>query len=144
MKRATALVFLFSFLFAYTLSAGEGRILRFPNISETQITFAHGGDIYVVSKSGGLARKIANSEGLELFPRFSPDGTQIAFIGEYDGNREVYVVPNTGGEPKRITYSMDIPGVADRMGPDKIIMQWSKDGQKILYRSRHEMWNAML
>ncbi|OGU12609.1 MAG: protease [Ignavibacteria bacterium GWB2_35_12] len=144
MKRATALVFLFSFLFAYTLSAGEGRILRFPNISETQITFAHGGDIYVVSKSGGLARKITNSEGLELFPRFSPDGTQIAFIGEYDGNREVYVVPNTGGEPKRITYSMDIPGVADRMGPDKIIMQWSKDGQKILYRSRHEMWNAML
>ncbi len=143
MKRATTLAFLFSFLFAYTLSAGEGRILRFPHVSETQITFAHGGDIYVVSKSGGLARKITNSEGLELFPRFSPDGTQIAFIGEYDGNREIYVVPNTGGEPKRITYSMDIPGVADRMGPDKIIMQWTNDGKKILYRSRHEMWNSM-
>ncbi|TAL67601.1 MAG: protease [Bacteroidetes bacterium] len=143
MRKAAIVTFILSFLFTCVSFAGEGRILRFPNVSETQITFAHGGDIYVVSKSGGLARKITNSEGLELFPRFSPDGTQIAFIGEYDGNREIYVVPSTGGEPKRITYSMDIPGVAERMGPDKIIMQWSNDGKKILYRSRHEMWNSM-
>ena len=143
MRKASTFTFILFLIVAYNTYAGEGRILRFPNVSETQITFAHGGDIYVVSKSGGLARKITNSEGLEMFPRFSPDGTQIAFIGEYDGNREIYVVPSTGGEPKRITYSMDIPGVAERMGPDKIIMQWTNDGQKILYRSRHEMWNSM-
>jgi tricorn protease len=121
----------------------EARILRYPSASKNQITFSYAGDLYVVSRTGGLARRVTTSEGIEIFPRFSQDGSQIAFSGEYDGNREVYTIPANGGEPVRLTYSMDQPGLPERMGPDKIIMQWTADG-KILYRSRGETWNAWM
>ena len=123
------------------LDAKETRLLRYPHISGNLITFSYGGDIYTVEKSGGLARRITTSEGTEIFPRLSPDGKWIAFSGEYDGNREIYTIPSTGGVPKRLTYSMDMPGLPERMGPDKAIMQWTKDGKKILYRSRQQAWN---
>jgi tricorn protease len=120
----------------------EGRLLRYPSASADEIAFCHGGDIFVVPVTGGLARKVTTSEGVEMFPRFSADGNWLAFSGEYDGNREIYIIPSTGGEPKRLTYSMDIPNLPERMGPDKIIMQWTNDGRNILYRSRHRSWNA--
>ncbi|MFA6571394.1 MAG: PDZ domain-containing protein, partial [Bacteroidota bacterium] len=59
------------------------------------------------------------------------------------GNKEIYTVPAEGGEPVRITYSMDIGDMSERMGPDKIIMQWSADGNKILYRGRQDQWNSL-
>lgn len=120
----------------------EGRILRYPNSSKTQITFCYAGDVYTAPIAGGLARRVTSSEGIEMYPRFSPDGSKIAFSGEYDGNREVYLIDSKGGSPDRLTYSMDIQGLPERMGPDKIIMQWTSDGKNILYRSRHESWHA--
>lgn len=141
MKYLFSLILLF-FSFISSLSAEEGRLLRYPNASSTQITFCYGGDIYVAPKDGGLAMKLTSSQGYEMFPRFSPDGLTIAFTAEYDGNREIYTMPNYGGEPYRLTYSMDLQGLPDRMGPDKIIMQWTADGNKILYRARNEVWNA--
>ncbi|MFP4369746.1 MAG: PDZ domain-containing protein, partial [Candidatus Kapaibacterium sp.] len=126
------------------LSAEEARILRYPNASDTHITFACAGDIYTVPIHGGLARRITSHKGLEMYPRFSPDGRTIAFTGEYDGNREIYTIPMEGGVPQRVTYSMDIPDLPERMGPDKIIMQWMDDGERILYRSRAESWNGLV
>jgi tricorn protease len=124
MKKLMLILLIVSITF-YMAQAQESRILRFPNASQTQITFCHAGDIFVVSKSGGLARRITTSEGIEMFPRFSPDGGSIAFCGEYDGNREVYVMPSEGGEPQRLTYGMDVGDVPDRMGPNNIVMQWT-------------------
>ncbi len=121
----------------------ETRLLRYPNSSETEITFSHSGDIYVVPINGGLARKITSSEGFEIYPRFSPDGKNIAFNAEYDGNREIYLVPSIGGEPVRLTYSMDQKDVADRQGPDKIIMSWVNNDE-ILFRSRAKSWNILV
>jgi tricorn protease len=135
------LLFLIAFAFQ-SVNAEESRLLRYPNTSKTQITFTYAGDIYTVPLSGGLARRITNSEGIEIFPKFSPDGNTIAFSGEHDGNREVYTIPTIGGSPARLTYSMDIPGLPDRMGPDKIILQWSNDGNEIIYRSRKNEWNS--
>jgi len=130
------------FLLAGIIEAKEARLLRYPNTSKSQIVFTYGGDLYTVPIQGGLARRITVSEGIEIFPRFSPDGKTIAFSGEHDGNREVFTMPTEGGTPQRLTYSMDIQGLPDRMGPDKIIMQWTTDGQNIVYRSRQESWNA--
>jgi tricorn protease len=99
------------------------RLLRFPNTSQTHITFTYAGDVYIVPLSGGLATKLTSSIGIEQMSRFSPDGKSIAFIADYDGNTEIYTMSIFGGSPKRITYSMDNPNLPDRQGPDKIIMQ---------------------
>lgn len=132
------------FATVFSLLSQETRLLRYPNSSSTDITFSYGGDIYVVGINGGVARRLTSSEGYEQYPRFSPDGNTIAFTAEYDGNNEIYTIATTGGLPKRVTYSYVAPNVADRQGPDKIIMQWSNDGNKILYRSREKSWNILV
>ncbi|MGC9077791.1 MAG: S41 family peptidase [Candidatus Kapaibacteriota bacterium] len=142
MFKKLVLITFFFFSLTYLVISEEARLLRFPNASKDKITFVYAGDIYIVAKNGGLARRLTTSEGLELFPRFSPDGKYIAFSGEYDGNRDVYIIPSEGGEPKRLTYSMDLANVPERMGPDKIIMGWTADSKKILYRSRSNWWHS--
>lgn len=142
-KRFSALI-LTVLCLTYFSKAEESRILRFPNTSKTQVTFSHGGDIWVAPINGGLAHRLTTSEGIEMFPRFSPDGKTIAFSGEYDGNREVYTIPTDGGSPKRLTYSMDFAHLAERQGPDKIIMQWTADGKQVLYRSRSRSFNVLV
>jgi len=143
MRFKFAIIIGFFFLFS-NLFSEETRLLRYPNSSATEITFVYGGDIYTVPIDGGTARRLTSSEGYEQFPRFAPDGLSIAFTGLYDGNNEIYTMNSTGGIPKRVTYSYVQPNVADRQGPDKIIMQWTNDGNKILYRSREKSWNILV
>ena len=80
----------------------DARMLRHPDVSQTQITFVYAGDIWLVEKTGGVAKRLSSPAGQESFPRFSPDGSEIAFSGNYDGNIDVYVVPSDGGVPRRI------------------------------------------
>ena len=130
-------------LFTLSVFSQEARLLRYPNTSDTQVSFAYVGDIYVAPISGGQAQRLTTSEGLERYPRFSPDGKTLAFTAEYDGNNEIYTMDLSDKflNPKRLTYSFMESGVAERQGPDKIIMQWTSDGNKILVRSRHSAWN---
>lgn len=123
--------------------AADSKLLRQPNSSASHITFVHGGDIYVVPIEGGTARKITSSEGIELFPRFSPDGKTIAFAGEYDGSQQIYTIPSMGGEAKKLTYNNDFGSYSERMGPNKIVMHWTPDGKNIVFRSRQENWHIM-
>ena len=138
-------LFIVSFLIIISnLQAVEdSKMLRYPNTSKTEVTFSYAGNIWVAPITGGIARKLTSSPGIEIYPRFSPNGKQIAFVGEYEGNPDIYVMPSLGGQPKRITYSLDMPDVAERQGPAKIIMQWTPDGKNILYRSREESWNVL-
>ena len=89
---------------AVAQDAREGRLLRFPDIYKDKIAFMYGGDIWLGSTSGGVARRITSHPGRELFPKFSPDGKWIAFTGQYDGNFNVYVMPSKGGQPKQLTF----------------------------------------
>ncbi|MFH1196787.1 MAG: S41 family peptidase [bacterium] len=116
----------------------EAGLLRFPAIHNDQVVFTYAGDLYTVSSQGGIARKITNGKGVELFPRFSHDGKQIAFTGQYDGNTEVYIMPANGGEPKRITYTATLgrDDVSDRMGPNNLVIGWTHDDKNVLFRSR--------
>jgi WD40-like Beta Propeller Repeat len=84
-------------------SPNQYAVLRKPTVSKTQIAFSYGGDLWIVSRSGGEARRLTSDVGIEIDPVFSPDGTMVAFTGEYDGNEDVYVVPAAGGIPKRLT-----------------------------------------
>jgi tricorn protease len=121
----------------------ETRLMRFPAIHGNQVVFTYAGDLYTVDKSGGLARKLTNDEnGYEMFARFSPDGKQIAFTGQYDGNTEVYLMASEGGVPKRLTYTATLnrDDISDRMGPNNIVMTW-KDNENIVFRSRKQTFN---
>lgn len=144
MKKLLLTIIILSILGISASEAKESRILRYPNTSKTHVTFCHSGEVFIAPINGGLARRITTSDGLEMYPRFSPDGNTIAFSAEYDGNREIYTIPSIGGSPERLTYTMDIGKLPERMGPDKIIMQWSKDGDNVLYRSRHRSFNVLV
>ncbi|HWH50299.1 MAG TPA: protease, partial [Gemmatimonadaceae bacterium] len=82
----------------------DARMLREPTVSATQIAFIYGGDIWIMPKAGGTAQRLTTARGEESFPRFSPDGSTIAFTADYDGNDEVYTIPAAGGEATRLTY----------------------------------------
>ena len=90
-----------------------------------------------------MARKLTSDVGYEMFPKFSPDGKEIAFTGQYDGNTEVFKIPATGGVPQRLTYTATLgrDDIGDRMGPNNIVMTWTPDGKNIVYRSRKKSFN---
>ena len=121
----------------------EGRLLRFPSVGGNQVVFTYSGDLYTVPISGGVARKITSHNGFETFSRFSPDGSTIAFTGQYDGNTEVFTIPAIGGVPKRLTYTATLnrDDVSDRMGPNNVVMTWTPDGKSVVYRSRKQSFN---
>lgn len=125
-------------LVSSAFGAEEARLLRFPDVHIDKVTFVYAGDIYVAPRTGGQALPLTRHEGLELFPRFSPDGKQIAFTGQYDGDFAVYVMSIDGGEPRRLTYHPGIQRTSDRFGPENVVMGWHPDGRKVLYRSRKE------
>ena len=103
-------------------------LLRDPAVSKTQICFEYANDLWIVSREGGEARRLTTNPGHEGDAHFSPDGTQIAFTGEYEGNVDVYAVPAAGGVPRRLTYH---PG-------QDIARGWTPDGKRILFSSHRD------
>jgi len=100
-------------------------LLRFPSINRTQIVFNYAGDLWIVSREGGEARQLTSGVGVETAPHFSPDGSLIAFTGEYDGARNVYVVPAAGGQPRRLTFHP----------AGETVLGWTPDGKSVLFTS---------
>src|SRR2546425_2540571 len=101
------------------------RLLRHPTVSRDSVAFEYAGDLWVVTRSGGQARRVTSTQGVELDPYFSPDGSQIAYTSTVAGNTDVYVVPTSGGDPKRLTYH---PGI-DR------VRGWTPDGRRVIFGS---------
>lgn len=104
--------------------AGQG-YLRNPELSGNQVYFMAEGDLWAAPVDGGTARRITSHPGNESMPKVSPDGKWIAFTGDYDGNRDVFVMSIDGGEPRRLTWHP----------ADDEPMAWSADGKTILFRS---------
>ncbi len=122
--------------------AGEARLLRFPDIHGDRVVFVSAGDLWSVPLDGGAATRLTTADGLELAPHFSPDGRWIAFSGEYDGNRDVYVIPAAGGPARRLTWRAASYGEL-RHGYDNYPLDWTPDGKRVLFRSwreSFEMW----
>lgn len=120
----------------------EGRLLRFPDVSKDTIVFSYAGDLWLVPTSGGIARRITTSPGLELFPKFSPDGSQIAFTGEYDGKPNVYVIPAEGGQPKQLTFQSATLGLPERMGVENEVQGWMPGGKSVYFNSHRDTFNS--
>src|SRR5215467_14824255 len=106
----------------------DAGLFRWPDVSATQIVFTYANDLWVIPKEGGTAVKLSSPAGVEIYPKFSPDGKSIAFTGNYDGNNDVYVIPVTGGVPLRLTSH----GYTDR------VVDWTNDSKRILFASTRE------
>ena len=101
------------------------RMLRSPSISATHVAFVYANNIWATERAGGMARRLTSFQGQTINPKFSPDGTSIAFSGDYGGNVDVYTVPVEGGEPKRLTWH---PGADTVQG-------WTSDGASVMFAS---------
>jgi tricorn protease len=100
-------------------------LLQRPSLSATAIAFDYAGEIWIVPRAGGEADRLVTGQLRNARPIFSPDGSQIAFTGIYDGNADVYVVPAAGGEARRLT---------SHPSPDEAV-GWTPDGARVLFRS---------
>ncbi len=113
----------------------QSRLLRFPDIHGDQVVFTHGGDLWLASTEGGQARRLTSHPGLELFARFSPDGSQIAFTGQYGGDEQVFVIDAEGGEPRQLTHYPANGPLPARWGYDNQVYGWTPEGDAVVFRS---------
>jgi tricorn protease len=123
--------FLGLFLFACVVVRAQGGkplLMQDPTLNASHIVFAYGGELWSVSREGGIALQLTNGVGQKSNPHFSPDGKRIAFTAEYGGNHNVYVMPAEGGEPRQLSYAP---------GPDTV-EGWTTDGKAVLFRSSRE------
>lgn len=127
MKRTFLPFFILIFSIVTLAQSSDYLLLRNPALSKTQIAFSYAGDIWVVSRDGGEARRLTAGLMNATNPHFSPDGSMIAYNARIDGNLDVYVMPSSGGVAKRLTYH---PG-------DDIIVGWSPDGRVLFQSSRN-------
>ena len=119
-------------LSTFVATADDHLLLRKPTLSKTHIVFAYAGDLWRVARDGGEATRLTSGAGTETDPAFSPDGAQIAFTGEYDGNVDVFVVPASGGVPKRLTW---------HPAPDRVL-GWTPDEKRVLISSPRAAYSS--
>jgi len=103
----------------------DTRMLTAPAVSATHIAFIYAGDLWSARLDGSNVRRLTTHRGIETRPRFSPDGSSIAFSGQYDGNLDVFVVPVEGGVPRRLTWH---PG-------GDVVQDWTPDGSAVSFTS---------
>lgn len=79
-------------------------MMRHPDVGPTHVVFQYANDLWVAPREGGTALPLSSPEGAESYAKFSPDGSEIAFVGNYDGGQDIYIVPTKGGVPRRLTH----------------------------------------
>lgn len=132
MRRFTlSLVLLLVFTASVLADTPRPYLFQHPSVSASRIAFAWGGQIWTVAREGGDAQRLVAGSGRLSDPLFSPDGSMVAFSGDYDGNVDVYVVPANGGQPRRLTWH---PG-AD------VVLAWTPDGKRVAFRSPRRSTN---
>jgi tricorn protease len=98
-------LFLLALLAATFQLSAQPLWMRYNVISPQgdKIAFCYKGDIYVVNVNGGKALQITTNPSYETMPVWSPDGKQIAFASDRNGNFDIYVVSSEGGVAQRVT-----------------------------------------
>src|SRR6266536_3260750 len=103
---------------------GIGGYYRFPTIRDETVVFVSEDDLWTVSASGGIARRLTSGLGTASHPAISPDGNWIAFSGREEGPAEVFIMPFEGGQPRRVTF----------VGTAAIVVGWTPQGE-VVYAS---------
>ena len=128
---STAILLFAAVVPAGTTDAETPWLFQKPALSKTQIVFVFAGDLWSAPREGGAASRLTSGPGYKTNPVFSPDGSMIAFTGEYDGNVDVFVMPAGGGIPKRLTWHP----AAD------IVLGWTPDGRRVLFTSARNAYS---
>lgn len=116
--------------------AGGTRLLRYPDVAGDNLVFSYAGDLWTVGVNGGAARRLTSDPGLEVFPKFSPDGKWIAFTGHYSGTPQVHVIPADGSAaPRQLTFRNDVGPMPPRGGIDNQVLGWTPDGKEVLFNA---------
>jgi tricorn protease len=120
--------FLFLLAAIPVLAFAQGtKLLRQPTIRGNDAVFMYANDLWKSTINGGDAQRLTSDTGYELSPHYSNDESMIAFTAQYGDHFDVFVMPATGGTPKRLTYH---PG-------SDFVQVWTPDG-KVLFRSDRE------
>ncbi|MDT8321278.1 MAG: S41 family peptidase [Xanthomonadales bacterium] len=128
---------LLAFFATSQLPADGTRMLRYPDLHRDQVVFSYAGDLWLAPLDDSApARRLTSHPGLELYPRFSPDGSQIAFTGQYRGDEQVYLIDVAGGAPRQLTFYPTAGPLPARWGTDHQVYAWTPDGRHILFRSQ--------
>ncbi|HXK09312.1 MAG TPA: PDZ domain-containing protein [Vicinamibacteria bacterium] len=117
---------------AGAIDVGDTRLVSEPATSGRLVAFAYANDLWIAGADGTDVRRLTSHPGVESGPRFSPDGSLVAFTGRYEGNTDVYVVPAAGGVPKRLTYH---PG-------SDVALGFTPDGKAVLFSSAREVYTG--
>ena len=83
----------------------------------SEIVFCYKGDIYKVPAQGGTAVQLTTQTSYEANPVWSPDGKQIAFASDRNGNFDLFIMPADGGaarRPNRIGFIRGLCGELNR------------------------------
>jgi tricorn protease len=130
--RAVAVVLGCAALAAVSVSAADlPPLLRFPDVYGDTVVFVHGEDIWTAPTARGRAIRLTDDEGEERSPKFSPDGSLIAFSAEIDGNPDVYVMKSDGSDVRRLTFH---PG-------DDEVVGWHPTSGKVMFRSARRSYS---
>jgi tricorn protease len=121
--------------------AAADQFLRFPDVWHEHIVFSYAGDLWTVGTEGGTASRLTSHPGQELFAKFSPDGSRIAFTGQYGGDEQVYVIPAAGGAPQQLTFYPANGPLPERWGYDNQVYGWTPDGRGVLFRSARDSFS---
>src|SRR5260370_23890472 len=117
-------------LSALSVDINDTRLLSDPAVSKDHIVFAYANDLWVANLDGTSVRRLTSHPGIESGPRFSPDGSMIAFTGRYDGNTDAFVVPTARGVPKRLTWHPN----------NDIVLGFTPHGPTALFSSPHDAY----
>jgi len=131
-------------LFCSLLSAAQAaqKFMRYPDVHRDRVVFTYAGDLWTAPSAGGTALRLTAHPGLEFVPKFSPDGSEIAFTGQIDGDEQVYVMPAAGGVPLKLTHYPAMGPLPQRWGFDNQVYGWTGDGQSIVFKSAFDAFEA--
>ena len=127
MIRRACLTAVLALVLSSVAAAAPIKLARHPDYHAGKIVFSYLGDIWVANEDGSNVLRISDNTAREVYPRFSPDGRWIAFSSNRYGNYDVFIVPATGGTPRRLTYYT---------GSDEVV-GWTRDSQNVIFRSSH-------
>jgi tricorn protease len=120
-------------------------LMRYPTLHGNTVVFVAHDNLWSVPRTGGAASRLTADPGRDVMPRLSPDGRWIAFTGEYQGSRDVYVMPAQGGPVRRLTFMSDVsPEPPLRRGPNNLVIAWTPDSKNIVFLSRRDAWNGAI